>query len=114
MTHLTLEVLMLGLPLAAAGFLLGLYLGERGRRRAAERWAVTGSPDDAAPAATSRVPAREAEDRFLEATEAARKDAVERGVVQLMEEARVAGMTVDEKQIRRDVETMMAGEDVLE
>jgi hypothetical protein len=114
MTHLAIEVLMLGPSVFAAGLLLGLYLGERGRRRAAERWAVTGSPDDAAPAATSRVPTREAEDRFLEATDAAKKEAVDRGVVQLMEEARVAGITVDEKQIRRDVEAMMSGEDVLE
>lgn len=96
-----------------AALCLGLYLGERGRRLSAERYLVTGSPDTRAPKAVSRLPSQEMEDRFRAETDEAYQAAVERGVNALMEEARAKGMVVDAKQIRRDVETMLAGEDVL-
>jgi hypothetical protein len=110
---MTAEIVIALLGAVAAGA-LGLWWGERGRRRAAERWAVRGSPDDEAPAATSRVPVREAEDRFLEATEATRKEIVERGMEEARAELKAQGIPVDETRLRKEIERMVDGEDVLE
>lgn len=109
------ETLLAVLGWIVAALMVGLYLGERGRRRAAERWAVTGLPDTGSPPpAVSRVPSEEAEDRFRREAQAFTEEAVERGVAQLLEDAKAAGMTVDQKKLRADVERMLAGEDVLD
>lgn len=98
-----------------AAFSLGLYVGERGRRRSVESLLVTGLPDTGSPPpAISRVPSQEAEDRFQRDAQAYTEEAVERGVEQLLDEAKAAGLTVDPKEIRRDVEKMLSGMDVLE
>lgn len=114
MVDVTLVALAVGGWIVAA-LMVGLYLGERGRRRAAERWAVTGLPDTGTPPpAVSRVPSAEAEDRFQREAQAYTEEAVERGVQQLLDDAKAAGITVDQKELRRDVERMLSGQDVLD
>lgn len=93
-----------------AAFTVGLWLGERGRRIAAENWTTTGSPD--APRAESFAPSKEAEDRFQEAGAAYTEEMVENGVKELMAQAKAEGVRVDEDQIRKDVKAMLSGEDV--
>ncbi len=106
--------------LAALGWIvgalaLGLWWGERGRRQSAERLLVTGLPDTGSPPpAVSRVPSGEAEDRFHREAQAYTEEAVDRGVEALLADAKAAGITVDPKEIRRDVEQMLSGSDVLD
>lgn len=89
----------------AAALMVGLWFGERGRRRSAERWAVTGSPHT--PKAVSMAPSKEAEDRFTESVQEYSKETVDRGVKQMMADARTQGIEVSEADIRRDVENML-------
>jgi histone H3/H4 len=111
----TIDLLIAAAGWIVAALLVGLWLGERGRRRSAERLLVTGLPDvETPPPAVSRVPSEEAEDRFQREAQAYTDEAVERGTAQLVEDAKAAGITVDRKQIRRDVEKMLSGEDVLD
>ena len=110
---LPLAVILLAVfSLVAGAFAMGLYFGERGRRKAAERWIVRGSPGEASPA-MSYAPSEEAEDRFEAAGTAYTKEMVQRGVEQLKAEAEAEGLEIDEKQLRRDVETMLSGQDVM-
>lgn len=99
------------LPIAIAALMVGLWLGERGRRMAAERHLTSGSPEGGM-AAESTAPSKEAEDRFMEAGQAVSKETVERATKDLIAEAKALGIRVDPKQIKRDVETMMLGENV--
>lgn len=103
---------MLGYVLAA--LMVGLWWGERGRRQAAERWVVSGSPEEGASGAVSRLPSQEAEDRYIGAMRAAEKETAQRMFVDWRDELRSQGLPVDEKKLRQDVETVLAGEDVLE
>ncbi len=95
----------------AAALAIGLWWGERGRRKAAENWVVTGAPE--APKAVSMAPSKEAEDRFAESVQEYSKESVDRGVQQLMADAKTAGVAISEADARRDVETMLSGEDVM-
>ena len=105
-------VSMVGWILAA--LVLGLWLGERGRRRAAERYAVTGSPDDATPAAVSRAPAQEAEDRFRAAGLAVSQETVDRFFEDAVAQLKAEKIPFDPDQLRREIESqLMHGEDVL-
>ncbi len=97
--------------LVAAALMAGLWFGERGRRVAAERWAVTGSPN--APRAVSMAPSKEAEDRFAESNLEYSKETIDRGVKQLTADAKAAGIDVSEADIRRDVGSMLSGEDAM-
>lgn len=94
-----------------ASLMIGLWLGERGKRRNAERWATTGHPDGQA-RAESYVPNAEAEDRFIKAGHEAEKQVVDRMMADesLVGPLRKAGMS--NKQIRRDLANMVAGNDV--
>ncbi len=99
---------------AAAGYVLaalmvGLWWGERGRRLAAERLLVHGSPIESAGTPTSgRVP-RDAEDRLEKFSE----DTVERAVSFLRAEAERQGIEgVTDEQLRADALEMLAGRDV--
>ena len=102
-------ILLLGWIVAA--LMAGLWWGERGRRVAAERWLVSGAPD-AAPKAVSMAPSKEAEDRYAESVQEYSKETVDRGVKEMMAQAKLAGVTVSEADIRRDVESMLSGENV--
>ncbi|KKL62005.1 hypothetical protein LCGC14_2189540 [marine sediment metagenome] len=95
----------------AAALMAGLWWGERGRRVAAERWAITGSPN--APHATSMAPSKEAEDRFAESVLEYSEESVDRGVKQMMADAEAAGVSLNEADARRDVKIMLSGEDAL-
>ena len=95
----------------AAALAFGLWWGERGRRVAAERWLVSGAPD-AMPKAVSMAPSKEAEDRYAESVQEYSKETVDRGVKEMMAQAKLAGVTVREPDIRRDVESMLSGENV--
>jgi len=102
---------VLGWVLAAA--MLGLWLGERGRRAAAERMLTWGSPEgNGRRRAVARAPAQEAEDRFLAKADALTKDTVARGIEEVRAHFREIGQPFDEKQWRRDIEAMVAGNDV--
>lgn len=103
-------VQVLGYVLAA--LMLGLWWGERGRRQAAERYAVTGSPEEGARTAVTRVPP-DPEQRFSASVQEYTNEAVERGVEHLMEQAREQGLHIDRQALRKDVETMLSGQDVL-
>ncbi len=96
--------------LVAAALMAGLWWGERGRRKAAENWVVTGTPE--APKAVSMAPSKEAEDRFAESVQEYSKESVDRGVAEIMEAAREKGVSISEEDARREVETMFYGEDV--
>jgi len=95
----------------AAALMAGLWFGERGRRKAAENWVISGAPD--APKAVSMAPSKEAEDRFAESVLEYSKETEDRGVAELMEEARTKGIAVNEADIRRDVRSMLSGESVM-
>lgn len=103
---------MLGYVLAA--LMVGLWWGERGRRRTVERWLESGTLDEHAPKAVSRVPAQEMEDRLKATSDEAYHEAVDRGVEQMLADAHAQGYDVDADQIRKDVETMLSGQDVPE
>lgn len=94
-----------------AGILFfGLWLGERGRRLAAERWVATGSPDQ--PVAEALPAPKEAEDRLFEAGQAFEKETVERGIEAMLADAKARGVRMTEAEARHDVLTMLGGEDV--
>lgn len=96
-----------------AALLIGLWWGERGRRRASERYLISGSPDTSAPKAVSMAPAAEAEDRFLRASQEAEEATVKRVADGIMEEAKAQGIHIDAKKAKADARSMVAGEDVL-
>ena len=95
----------------AAALMAGLWWGERGRCRAAERWAISGTPDE--PKAVSMAPSKEAEDRFQESVLEYSKETEDRGVAELMAEAKDKGIAISEADIRRDVKNMLAGESAM-
>ncbi len=90
-----------------AALMIGLWWGERGRRQAAERYVVFGSPESASAPPSSAVPP-EPEDRWRDQ----REEAVEQGVDELRQAYRAQGRPFDEKQLRQEVETMLGGSDV--
>ncbi|KKK95116.1 hypothetical protein LCGC14_2676010 [marine sediment metagenome] len=94
-----------------AALMGGLWWGERGRCRAAERWAITGTPDGK-PKAVSMVPALEAEDRVHASNQEYSEETIERGVEEVMEAAKRQGMPMDEATARREVTALLVGEDV--
>ena len=99
----------------AAALAAGFWWGERGRRKSVETLLVTGLPEAGTPPpAVSRLPSQEAEDRMQREAQQYTEEAVERGVQQLMADAKAAGLRVDPKDLRRDVEQMLRGNDVLE
>jgi hypothetical protein len=94
-----------------AALMGGLWWGERGRCRAAERWAIIGTPDGA-PKAVSMVPALEAEDRLHASNQEYSEETVKRGVEELMEAAKEQGFPMSEETARREVTALLVGEDV--
>ncbi|KKM68222.1 hypothetical protein LCGC14_1463000 [marine sediment metagenome] len=97
--------------LVAAALMGGLWWGERGRRVSAERWITTGAPDKVE--ATTMVPSRDAEDRFEQASGEATDEMIERGMKELKADADLAGVEVNDEQLRKEVVQMLAGDDVL-
>ena len=91
-------------------FAAGLYIGERGRRMAAERMLKFGTPDEAPGGPVSRAPSQEAEDRFFEEAAAVSEETVERLTEHLRQEARRAGIEgMSDAQLERDARAMLAG-----
>jgi hypothetical protein len=95
----------------AAALMAGLWWGERGRCRAAERWAMTGTPD--APKAVSMAPSKEAEDHYAESVLEYSKETEDRGVAEMMAEAKAQDIVLNEADCRRDVRSMLSGESVM-
>lgn len=96
----------------AAGLAIGLYLGERGRREAAERLATTGTPS--APLATRIADAPDAEQRVLSAGRLAAdrrfsEDTITKGVEQLQREAQALGRPLSAHEAREQVVAMLYG-----
>ena len=99
----------------AASAMLGLWLGERGRRLAAERLVTFGSPlaPKRAPA-VSQPPAPTAEDRLLAESHAVSEETKDRMFQDFRKYAiDVLGITPDEEQLRKDIELLLSGQDVL-
>lgn len=94
-----------------AALMGGLWWGERGRCRAAERWAITGTPDGK-PKAVSMVPALEAEDRVHASNQEYSEETIERGVKEVMDAAKQQGLPMNEETARREVTALLVGEDV--
>jgi len=90
---------------ALAAAALGLWWGERGRRIAAERWAVQGTPDH--PVAKSYHTVPEPETRIAEAVS---EETMERGTKALLDLARGEGVSMTEEQARDHVAFMLEGE----
>ena len=104
------------IPLLAAlgwivgAFATGLYLGERGRRQAAERMLTFGSPEASPGAPTSLAPSKEAEDRFLEEAALYSEETVEKLKDHLREEATRQGIEgISDRQLEADARAMLAG-----
>ncbi len=94
-----------------AALMAGLWWGERGRCRAAERWAIIGTPDGA-PKAVSMVPALEAEDRLHASNQEYSEETIERGMEEVMAAAKKQGLPMDQATARREVTALLVGEDV--
>jgi len=90
--------LALVLCAALAAGALGLWWGERGRRLAAERWAVSGSPLGARPAQVMPgLP--EPEERMAGVSDSGRvisQDTIARGAKRLMDDFRADGRTLSQ------------------
>lgn len=94
-----------------AALMGGLWWGERGRCRAAERWAIIGTPDGA-PKAVSMAPAMAAEDRLHASNQEYSEETIERGVKEVMAAAKRQGLPMNEETARREVTQLLVGEDV--
>ena len=94
----------------AAALMAGLWFGERGRRKAAENWVISGAPD--APKAVSMAPSKEAEDRCAESVLEYSKETEDRAVADMVAEAKDKGIAISEAELRRDVRSMLSGESV--
>ena len=92
--------------------MVGLWLGERGRRQAAERVLVTGSPTEIA---AKRLP--DQDDAAARAMTAGRvmasaqlsEDTIKRGVAHLQREAEAVGQSLSAEEARKQVLAMVAG-----
>lgn len=111
-------------PVAVAGLVLaalmvGLWWGERGRRIAAERLAVYGTPQ-APLKATSTVPTKthrptqETQDRLEAASTEFSEQAVKSGMEDLRADYLTRGLSVDEERLRREAIQMLSGQDVMD
>jgi hypothetical protein len=95
-----------------AGLAIGLFVGERGRRQAAERLAITGSPS--APLAARLADMPDAEQRVLAAGRMAAdrrfsESTIQKGVEQLQQEAAALGRPLGPKEAREQVIAMLYG-----
>jgi hypothetical protein len=102
---------MMLVSIGVSGLVLGLWLDERGRRQAAERYLATGYPTGA-PRAVVTEGAPEAEDRLLAAAKEATRQTIKRGYDQAVAELRAKGQDFDPKQLKRDIAMMVSGFDV--
>lgn len=110
---LLIAVLAAALGWAAVGLSIGLWVGERGRRQAAERLLTFGSPEGHTGAPTSERVNPEAEDRLIAEVQRFSEDTVERATRGLMEQAKMAGYEgYTEAQAKRDALDMLHGIDV--
>lgn len=97
----------------AAALMLGLLLGERGRRRAVERLVLTGTTEVIEePKPVSMAPAKEAEDRFREAAHEVSEATITRAVQDLRALAKFKGEAISDEQLEHDVRMMFAQQDV--
>lgn len=90
---------------------VGLWWGERGRRRWLERIMVTGSPVGPRPAETTPG-AVEAEDRILEAGQEFTEATYDRAVEDMATKLRAQGVPFDPVALRSEVIQMLSGQDV--
>jgi negative regulator of sigma E activity len=106
-------VVVAAASLVVAALMVGLWLGERGRRKAAEAYLVHGSPTEGPAEPVSRVPVQ-AEDRYAQSRLVpVSKETVERFLADAEAQLRAEGIPYDPKQLRHDIEHhLMFGEDV--
>jgi hypothetical protein len=96
-----------------AALMVGLWLGERGRRAAAERLVVYGSPDaGAGTQPVSRAPSKEAEDRLRDVEFEFSEETVSRAMADLKVAADAQGLTVSEDQLRNEALRLLGGQSV--
>lgn len=95
-------------------FAIGLWWGECGRRRAAERMVTFGTPREDDTQAISRRPAKEAEDRIAAVGSEITEEMVDRVVEDLKKQANAQGIEgVTDEQFREDARLLLAGQDVM-
>jgi hypothetical protein len=100
-------VLLTSLGFTVAALAVGLWLGERGRRRMLERWVASGSPTPP-PRAVVRDQV-EAEDRLLDYEREVSKATVKRMEAAYTAELRARQIPFDPKQLREEIKLMAAG-----
>lgn len=87
------------------GAMLGLYVGERGRRKASENRELYGTP---APTGARSVRQPESAEQRAEAARGYSTAAVEKGAEALMAEASNAGRKLSRKDALKEAERMLA------
>lgn len=96
----------------AAALCYGLWIGERGRRAAAERLAVTGNPNG--PTARRLPDAPDTEERVLRQGQLAAdrrfsEATIEKGIEQIMRESEAEGRVISKGDARQQVLAMLYG-----
>jgi hypothetical protein len=99
--------IMMLVSIGVSGLVLGLYLGELGRRRMLERWVASGSPTPP-PRAVVRDQV-EAEDRLLDYEREVSKATIDRTYEHWAAELRARQIPFDPKQLREEAKLMAAG-----
>lgn len=90
-----------------AALMVGLWWGERGRRRAAESWRFYGAPDVAAPPGSVAGDGRPVPAVAVREEPLFDKDEVERGAIELEALAEGEGRRMSRKESRAEAERML-------
>lgn len=89
----------------ALGLLIGLYIGERGRRTTVERMLVSGTPDRPQP---RRIGAKAPSEEILQDVgKVFTEDTLERGAERLIAEAKEEGITLTLEEAREQAQWML-------
>jgi hypothetical protein len=97
--------LVTAVSLAVGAGALGLWVGERGRRIAAEKREVYGTPIATPTKGRTLPPATDPEHRAM--TAGFSEETIERGIASIMAEARRQGRPMDPLEARNVVEAML-------
>ena len=113
LSSLWIIIVILSLGYVLAALMVGLWLGERGRRQATERFLVYGTPEDRRAPVVSRRPAKEAEDRIAEAGKEFSEEVIEAAVKDLKQQAKAQKLEgITDEQFRQDAIMLLSGQDV--
>lgn len=100
------------LGLMAAALFFGLWLGERGRRQAAERMITYGSPEELKHRPVTSGPVADAESRYAAASKEFTEEAIEKATAQIEDAYRIRGVIVSHERARAEAASMLSGADV--